>query len=217
MKYTAERLAPIVASASSFTDLMRKLGLEPNGGNHRLITARIRQAGLDTSHFRKRWRETIDAIPRAQLETLVSECRSVAAVLAKLGFSVDGRCHKELSRRLRELAIDIPFSRPGLVARPDGRQACLAREDPRRQDVSRRRCLRRERSVSQRTEPGKKARCEGMVLSVRNLRDRGVVRQTTGASPRPHQRNPQRSTPRESPAALPELPFANGDLLHWRS
>jgi hypothetical protein len=106
-KYTPEVLAPLVASSFSFSDVMRKLGLVPNGGNHRLISARIRQAGLDISHFRsKRGRATIDRIPRAQLEAIVPECRSVAAVLAKLDLPVDGRIHHEMTRRLRELAID---------------------------------------------------------------------------------------------------------------
>jgi 5-methylcytosine-specific restriction endonuclease McrA len=107
LKYTAELLAPIVASSFSFTEVMRKLGLQPTGGNHRLITTRIRQAGLDTSHFRsKRGRSIVDAIPREQLEGIVPECRSAAAVLARLDLPVDGRIHRELSRRLRELEID---------------------------------------------------------------------------------------------------------------
>src|SRR5688500_557213 len=74
---------------------------------HRLITARIRQAGLDASHFRsKRGRATIDATPREQLETIVSECRSMAAVLARLDLPVAGRIQVALSSRLRELEID---------------------------------------------------------------------------------------------------------------
>jgi len=44
-KYTREPLAPLVASSTSFTDVIRKLGLSPTGGNHRLISARIRQWG----------------------------------------------------------------------------------------------------------------------------------------------------------------------------
>lgn len=105
-KYTADLLAPIVASSQSFTEVMHKLALTPSGGMHRLITARIRQAGLDTSHFRKTKRAIIEAIPRAQLEAIVPECRSVAAVLAKLDLPVVGRPQRDLARRLRELAID---------------------------------------------------------------------------------------------------------------
>jgi hypothetical protein len=106
-KYTAELLAPVVASSFSFSDVMRKLGLPPNGGNHRLISARIRQAGRDTSHFYSRTgRAQVDAIPRDQLAALVGECRSVAAVLAKLELPLVGRAHHELKRRLRELEID---------------------------------------------------------------------------------------------------------------
>jgi 5-methylcytosine-specific restriction endonuclease McrA len=104
LKYTAELLAPLVASSFSFSEVMRKLGLPPNGGNHRLITTRIRQAGLDTSHFRTDTaRATVEAIPRTQLESVVLECQSVAAVLAKFDLPVEGRWHKEMSRRLRQL------------------------------------------------------------------------------------------------------------------
>jgi hypothetical protein len=106
-KYTAEILAPIVASATSLSDVMRKLGLEPNGGNHRLIQARIRIAGLDTSHFGARTlRARVDALPHERLVELTRSSRTIAEVLAKLDMPTHGRCHREMTRRLRELAID---------------------------------------------------------------------------------------------------------------
>jgi len=77
-KYTAERLAPIVASSSSLSDVMRKLGLKPTGGNHRMIQAYVRLAGLDTSHFIwRRVRIRIDALPRHQLVAVVRDSFSV--------------------------------------------------------------------------------------------------------------------------------------------
>lgn len=51
MKYTRDVLAPIVMTSRSLAEVMRRLGLVPNGGNHRYLAARVRQAGLDTSHF----------------------------------------------------------------------------------------------------------------------------------------------------------------------
>ena len=50
-KYTREVLEPIVKRSRSFADVMRNLGLLPNGGNHRLIALHIRRGGFDTSHF----------------------------------------------------------------------------------------------------------------------------------------------------------------------
>src|SRR5437868_4395882 len=106
-KYTAEVLAPIVASSTSLSDVIRKLGLSPSGGNHRMISARVRQANLDTSHFGgPRLRVQVEAVPREQLVALAAKCMSVAQVLAKLNMPVDGRCHREMTRRLRDLSIE---------------------------------------------------------------------------------------------------------------
>jgi 5-methylcytosine-specific restriction endonuclease McrA len=111
-KYTAEILAPIVASSTSLSDVMRKLGLEPNGGNHRLLQARIRLAGLDTSHFTSRtYRARIDGIGREQLAALATDSFSIAEVLAKLSLPTKGRAFFEMKRRLDELAIDVSHFR----------------------------------------------------------------------------------------------------------
>lgn len=106
-KYTAQVLAPIVASSSSLSDVIRKLGLTPNGGNHRLISARVRLANLDTSHFgAQTLRAQVESVSRDCLAALAADCMSVAQVLAKLDMPVEGRCHREMTRRLRELEID---------------------------------------------------------------------------------------------------------------
>jgi hypothetical protein len=106
-KYTATLLGPIVARSSSLADVIRQLGLQPTGGNHRMIKARVRLAGLDTSHFGGHFRTQVNTLSREVLEPLVKECRSVAAVLAKLDLPIRGRSHNELSRRLRELSLDM--------------------------------------------------------------------------------------------------------------
>ena len=51
-KYTREVLEPVVRSSPSLAEVMRKLGLQATGGNHRNIKLRIRHSGLDTSHFK---------------------------------------------------------------------------------------------------------------------------------------------------------------------
>lgn len=51
MKYTKEKLKPIVAESRAISEVLRKLGLKQSGGNHTHISKRIKVFGLDTSHF----------------------------------------------------------------------------------------------------------------------------------------------------------------------
>lgn len=50
-KYTFELLSPIVKHCKSYAELLVGLGLKQSGGNHRLITMRVKEYGIDTSHF----------------------------------------------------------------------------------------------------------------------------------------------------------------------
>ena len=111
-KYTREVLAPIVASSRSISEVTRRLGLIPNGGNHRMISSRIRRAELDTTHFTyRRGKLRVATIPRETLLSLVPDCTSVAMVLAKLDLPTEGRPHRDLTKRLRDLAIDTKHFR----------------------------------------------------------------------------------------------------------
>lgn len=105
-KYTALLLAPIVASSHSLSDVMRKLGLQPTGGNHRHISARIRLAGIDTSHFGPQSRKRIEQVPRGELAELVAKSTSFAQVLDALGLPTEGRPHDELKKRIHDLELD---------------------------------------------------------------------------------------------------------------
>lgn len=111
-KYNAALLAPIVQSSRTLGEVIVRLGLPANAGNYRYIAARLRQAGVDTSHF---LRPTIQArcasIPHAVLAALVAESTSVAQVLAKLGLPPDGRPHRVLSQRIRDLGIETKHLR----------------------------------------------------------------------------------------------------------
>lgn len=51
-KYTRELLAPVVASATSMAQVIEKLGLKLSGGNYRMISTRVKLAGLDIGHFK---------------------------------------------------------------------------------------------------------------------------------------------------------------------
>jgi hypothetical protein len=126
-KYNAALLAPLAQASRTMAELLRKLGLEPSGGNYRYIARALRVANVNTDHFRAtRW---ID-VPVDQLEELVRESKSVAQVLTKLNRPIDGRPHRELTKQIRSLGLDTshfpgtPWSRgqtkhthPSLAAR----------------------------------------------------------------------------------------------------
>lgn len=50
-KYTKEFLEPYVKKANSYSDLMRMFGLKQTGGIHRMLNMRIKEYGIDDSHF----------------------------------------------------------------------------------------------------------------------------------------------------------------------
>ena len=50
-KYTKESLEPVVKRNKSLASTLRDLGLKVSGGNHRLISQRIKEYNIDTSHF----------------------------------------------------------------------------------------------------------------------------------------------------------------------
>lgn len=57
VKYTRELLASAVAKSSSYSELMRNLGIRAaSGGSHSHLKRRVLEYGLDTSHFKgKMW------------------------------------------------------------------------------------------------------------------------------------------------------------------
>lgn len=111
-KYTAELLAPIVASSHSLSDVIRKLGIMPNGGNHRMISALVRRHGLDTSHFGwGKLRKHVEAVPVDHLAQLVAQSTSYAQVLMRLDLPTEGRAHRELTKRVEHLGLDTSHFR----------------------------------------------------------------------------------------------------------
>jgi len=51
MKYTKEFLASIVAECKSVAQVMKKVGLKPNGGNQTYMRHRLKKLNIDISHF----------------------------------------------------------------------------------------------------------------------------------------------------------------------
>lgn len=50
-RYSDEQIAAAVAESFSVMEVMRKIGMRVAGGSHSHLTRRIRNLGLDTSHF----------------------------------------------------------------------------------------------------------------------------------------------------------------------
>ncbi len=51
-QYSKEELAKAVAESFSMADVLRKLNLRPAGGNYDIVKRKIKELGLDTSHFK---------------------------------------------------------------------------------------------------------------------------------------------------------------------
>jgi hypothetical protein len=85
--WTDETLRAAVTHAPSFAQVMRNLGLIPAGGNYDVIQRRIRDLGLDTSHFTgKRWNKgwVFDPRPHTPLgQVLVANRWTNSHVLKK--------------------------------------------------------------------------------------------------------------------------------------
>ena len=76
-RYTRELLGPIVARSFSVAEVLRELGLRQAGGTQAYIGRRIRELGLDTSHFlgmgRNRGEGHVGGSPRKSADELLVE------------------------------------------------------------------------------------------------------------------------------------------------
>ncbi|MFD7876808.1 HNH endonuclease [Streptomyces sp. NPDC059766] len=113
--YNKERLAPAVAEARNWTDLMRRLGLNPSGGQRRVLQERVARHGLDTGHFAKRspWRK----YPDAAIAEAAAASSSLREVALKLGATPATGTLSHIRRRIDAAGIDVSHF-PG-IARPE--------------------------------------------------------------------------------------------------
>lgn len=114
--YTEELLADAVANATSYADVLRYLGVPLRSGSYSHIAKRIKEFGIDTSHFtRQRRKYTAEILGEA-----AAQSDSVAGVLRHLGLSQVGGTHAHISRMLRALEIDTSHFRRDQGARRVG-------------------------------------------------------------------------------------------------
>jgi hypothetical protein len=113
--YDKEQLAPVVAEARNWSDLMRRLGLTTSGGQRRVLQEKVAGHGLDTSHFVKRspWRK----YPDSAIAEAAASSSSLREVALKLGATPATGTLSHIRRRIQAAGIDISHF-PG-INRPD--------------------------------------------------------------------------------------------------
>ncbi|MFD9629494.1 HNH endonuclease signature motif containing protein [Streptomyces violascens] len=104
-RYGYEKLAPAVASAKSWADLMRQLGLSASGGQRRVLREKVARLGLDTKHFKQRspWRK----YPDEAIAAAVACSSTLREVAARLGATPASGTMSHIARRIAAAGIDI--------------------------------------------------------------------------------------------------------------
>jgi hypothetical protein len=118
-RWTDEDLRRAIDSSRSFRMVAIKLG---SPGSRRGAERRARELGIDTSHF-KRW-DKPTKWNEQDLRTAVTESRSVAQVLHRLGLRAAGGNYDHVQRRIAEFGLDTSHFvgkawNAGLVFRPN--------------------------------------------------------------------------------------------------
>ncbi|MFF3967740.1 HNH endonuclease [Streptomyces griseorubiginosus] len=114
-RYSEEQLEVAVAEVHNWTELMRRLGLRPSGGQRRVLQEKVAQVGLDTSHFTKRssWRK----YPDAAIAAAAASSSSLREVALKLGAAPATGTLSHIRRRIQAAGIDVSHF-PG-IDRPE--------------------------------------------------------------------------------------------------
>lgn len=102
-RWTDDRLREAVAASTSYKAVLRRLGLKPGGGAHYDLRHRVRELGLDISHFTARQRP---AWTDDELRDAAAASDGLATLLAKLELPPTGAARQRLQRELRARRID---------------------------------------------------------------------------------------------------------------
>ncbi|UUN27116.1 HNH endonuclease signature motif containing protein [Streptomyces sp. FIT100] len=100
-----ETLTLAVAQSKGWADLMRRVGVRASGGRRRALQEKVRDYGIDTSHFKNRspWRKyPDDAIAEA-----VASSTSLREVVQKLGATPATGTLSHIRRRIAAAGIDV--------------------------------------------------------------------------------------------------------------
>lgn len=101
--WTDEELRAAVTASHSVGDLLRQLGLSDKGGGSRYaLRRRIRELGIDTSHFSHR---SVDSDLDRNLRGMVPKCKNLDEVLDGLGLAPTAANYDRVQRRIALLGI----------------------------------------------------------------------------------------------------------------
>lgn len=111
-KYTADELRTAVAESDSIAEVLRKLGLKPNGGNYATFRKAIAFFNVDTSHFTgKLWNKGRTFGPKRPIEDYLSNKFPMQSNNLKNRLFREGLLEKECSRCKNRhwMGEDIPL------------------------------------------------------------------------------------------------------------
>ncbi|MCB5179630.1 HNH endonuclease signature motif containing protein [Streptomyces antimicrobicus] len=106
--YTKERLTEAATASRTLSEAVERLGLDPRTGSRDYIRSRMKQLGVDTSHFERegvKW--TRDVLAEA-----VAASTTMCEVLRRLGLDVVGGHHTHISGRVKAFGIDTSHFKP---------------------------------------------------------------------------------------------------------
>ncbi len=106
--YTKDRLESAARGARTLTEALGRLGVDPKSGTRRYVRDRMRQLGVDTSHFERegvRW-------TREVLAPVVAISTSVNEVVRRLGLECVGGHQANIGRRIRAYGLDTSHFTP---------------------------------------------------------------------------------------------------------
>ncbi|MFL9658931.1 HNH endonuclease signature motif containing protein [Streptomyces sp. PB17] len=128
--YSRERLEEAARGARTLSEALVRLGVDPKSSTRRYVLERMKQLGVDVSHFQRegvKWTREI-------LQEAVSASTNMCEVLRHLGLEVVGGHHTHISRRIKAYDIDIAHfqmpTRKGKPWRPRTPERVLIEQSP---------------------------------------------------------------------------------------
>ncbi|MFD9303059.1 HNH endonuclease [Streptomyces sp. NPDC060048] len=102
VRYTRELLDAAARETTNWDDAVRWCGGTPSSGTRRYLRAKMRETGIDCSHFPAKWARHTEE----RLRELVAGSTSVSEVVSRLGISNVGGNQTHIARRIATLGID---------------------------------------------------------------------------------------------------------------
>ncbi|MCX5378167.1 HNH endonuclease [Streptomyces sp. NBC_00091] len=116
VRYTRELLEAAARETNNWDDAVRWCGGTPSSGSRRYLRAKMRETGIDCSHFPTKWARHTEE----RLRELVAESISISEVVSRLGISNVGGNQAHIARRISALGIDTSHFVTTRRPRPKG-------------------------------------------------------------------------------------------------